>query len=404
VCFLLYNVGDNDNFVAGGYETSLADDLNSLGEVYGQFLKLLVTREFVIDAEMLDSVLGSLGCDESVIADVLGVCTDIELHALIAYHTQWQQSILLDRIKKKTIYNSPFQKVVARILDSGHRSTVEDSALAADQAQQLFGSGLGNPDATKDDDAIFNILCLASREQCGLINGLYEGLYDISLEKAIAATYRGSVSRALILWTQPTQVHAVSRRFRFVLEDRVVDKVNLVHLVAKYDRNMMIDVMNMYDEIYAEDLEVRLLAKVSGNLKAAIEGWLDNHTCDRDHENAVRECMIQYQNDIALLHDETFMAKLNKHMDGEFGVLSKYIDEHKIDKTSSATAPRSTARELNNETAMARLVNVKLVKRFLKERLEQEDLDGSGSLGESCAQLVMQYMCCEYLNYIPITV
>lgn len=375
------------NLVTGGYETSLADDLNALGEVYGQFLKLLVTREFAIDAEMLDSVLGSLGCDETVIADVLGVCTDIELHALLAYHIQWKETSLLDRINKKTIRESPFQKVVVRILDSGHRSTVEDPALAADQAQQLFGNGLGNPDATKDDNVIFDILCLSSREQCGLINGLYEGLYDMSLEQAIGATYRGSVSRALILWTQPTQIHAVAKRFRFVLEDRVVDKVNLVHLVAKYDRNMMIDVMNMYDEIYAEDLEERLLKKVSGNLKAAIQGWLDNHTCDRDHENAIRECMIQYQNDIALLHDEAFMAKLNKHMDGEFSVLLKYIDEHKVDQASSATAPKSSVKALDREKQMARLVNVKLMKRFLKERLEQEDTDGSGTLGEELASL-----------------
>ena len=353
--------------------------LNALGEVYGLFLKLLVTREFAIDAELLDSVLASLGCDEAVIADVFGVCTDIELHAILAYYKQWKETSLASRIAKKTVHGSPFQKVIMKMVDSGHRSTVVDADEAAQQAQRLFESGLGNPAVRKIDDDIFEVLCLASREQCALLNDLYEGLYDMSLQEAVSRTYRGSVSRALILWTAPTQVHAVAKRFRFVLEDRVVDKVNLVHAVAKYDRHMMIDVMNMYDDIYAEDLEERLLAKVSGNLREAIQGWLDNHTCDRDHENAVRELMLRYEADRAQLQDEQFMSKLHHHLDGEESVLVKFMEQHKIERMNSVDNNKSVS---DKDRQMMRMVSVKLVRSFLVQRLSQEDLDGSGSLGE----------------------
>jgi hypothetical protein len=309
----------------------LPETLSHLGGNYGDFMRLLVTRDFVIDFDLLVQSLSSIGCDEDMLADVLCVCTDKELHMVAAHYARIKGASLLSAVISKTVHSSPFQEFLTLVLQNTPNRDLHQSFDIRKITSELEIGGLVGS-KQRNDELIFQILSVASRSECGAISEQLEQEYGTTLNNAIQKKYKGSIARALALWVSPSATHAIARRLRADLFSDPVRKTAICHLVAKYDRNTLLDVLNTCDELFPEqDMENLLMSSFSGNLRTAISSWINSHRCDGDHENAIKEMMVRYELESSLIQNEQYLLDLRKHLDGENSMLAKYVSHHRVD-------------------------------------------------------------------------
>jgi hypothetical protein len=306
---------------------------------------LLVTRDFVIDAELIDSALSGIGCDEEVLADVLCTISDKDLVTLMQYYAKWKGDSLLWKITRKLVPNSPFTKFMTLILQNPSRqSTPAHSSEALHQyADQLLQNGLGsmNPSESqsRNDDAIFPILISLRREQCQEMSDILVTKCQKTLSEIIKQKYKGSIAYSLLFWIDSTLISSQANRLYQILTNKSsssssssLNKLHLNSFLAKYDRNTLIDILNQCDELFpTKNIENLIYSLTSGHHREAIDGWINNHTCDGDHENAIKEMLLEYEQNQEIIQDEKWFQKLTHHLDGENAVLAKYISVHKVD-------------------------------------------------------------------------
>jgi len=322
----------------GGYQTDIADELMKLGGGYGDFLRLLVTRDFIIDTELIDTSLSSIGCDEEIVADILCASSDKEVKAMLSYYSKWKGETLLSKITSKTVSNSPFQKFILQIFQHPNRQSIpylSNDAIKQfthDLIQNGFNSSTNSGSSNRNDDIIFPILCQIPREQMNELSEQLESNCGLSLIDIIVKKYKGSIAYGLLLWTESSLTSAQSRRLHHILSQQPLNKQSINSYLSKYDRNTLIDILNKCDEMYPNvNLENKLYSLVTGHHREAIEGWINNHTCDGDHENAIKEKLLEYELNPNLIFDEKWKTDLINHLDGENAVLAKYISVHKVD-------------------------------------------------------------------------
>jgi hypothetical protein len=420
----------------GGYHTDIAEELIKLGGVYGEFLRLLVTRDFVIDSELIDSALSGIGCDEEVLAEVLCTISEKDLLALMQYYAKWKGDSLLWKISRKLVPNSPFTKFITLLLQNPSRqSTPASSSETLHQyADQLLQNGLGSFDANesqrRNDDVIFPILISLRREQCQELSDILLTKCQQSLVELIQQKYKGSIAYSLLFWIDSSLISSQAKRLYHILtSSSSLNKLHLNSFLSKYDRNTLIDILNQCDELYpSTNLENLIYSLTTGHHREAIEGWINNHTCDGDHENAIKEMFLEYEVNSEVIQNESWFQKLSQHLDGENAVLAKYISVHKVDLPRSLSVearvkplpPGSKRAEFLSQQSMGNISSdhdqshvwnpasgghppirsntssprhseeeiewnrkCKLVLELLAERFALEDQDNSGTLGRA---------------------
>lgn len=418
--------------------------------MYGEFLRLLVTRDFVIDSELIDSALSGIGCDEEALADVLCTISDKDLVALMHYYEKWKGDSLLWKMTRKLVPNSPFTKFMTLILQNPSRQSTpsHSSEVLHQYADQLLQDGFGSisnlsTSQSRNDDLIFPILISLSREQCQEISDILYTKCQQTLVEIIQQKYKGSICYSLLFWIDSTLISSQANRLYQILTKKSSTpsssssstsssstsllKLHLNSFLAKYDRNTLIDILNRCDELFPDkNIENLIYSLTSGHHREAIDGWINNHTCDGDHENAIKEMLLEYEQNQELIHNETWFEKLNKHLDGENAVLAKYISVHKVDLPRSLSVearakplpPGSKRAEFLSQQSLGHTSGdqshvwnggaapshdqtpnrsnassprrsddeewnrkCKLVKELLAERFALEDQDNSGTLG-----------------------
>jgi hypothetical protein len=384
----------------------------------------------MIDAELVDSAMSSIGCEEELIADVLCTSSDKELTTMMQFYAKWKGDSLQWKISRKTVPNSPFQTFIKLILQSPSRQTNPplSSETLHQYADDLLHNGLNSNSSTegRNDEIIFPILIQTPREQCSQLSEILFSKSQHTLHELISSHYKGSISYTLQLWLESSLISAQAHRLhRLLIKQTKLNKLNLNSFLAKYDRNSLIDILNRCDELYPEvNMEERVYSNLSGHHREAAEGWINNHTCDGDHENAIKEMMLEYERDETRLDDERWMNKLTTHLDGENAVLAKYITVHKVDLPRSLSVEArlkplppgskrneylasqhrevqsdqshvwddSRSQQKNGEGSVASPQSAeehewnrkcKLVMDLLAERFALEDVDNSGTLGMS---------------------
>lgn len=307
---------------------------NMLGGSYGDFMRLLVVSVDAINTELLDTALKCIGCDENLIADVLCAIPSHELTSTQVYYNSCHQEPLQSVIKSKTLENSSFQKFVLKIL-STPRSTEKSLSeeVAALKAEELHDAGAGGHSSTtdgrkqKDDDRIFSLLSSLSRDQCHLISEQFEAKYGMTLEAGITSIYGGSCARALILWVSPL-LSAISSLFYMSLSSAVIDYDQTCHLATKYEKHVLQQVMESYEQIYSEKLIDKLSKSLTGNFKKSVIAWFTNPTYDDGFESKISSLVESCDGSLEkLLNDPNKLDELSKLVHEENNSASSHLDE-----------------------------------------------------------------------------
>lgn len=251
---------------------------------------------------------------------------------MIQYYGKWKGDSLLWKLSRKTVPESPFSKFVKLLIQNPCRQSVTLSPeVLAKYADDLLQNGLGS-NTTRNDEVIFPILLQTSRAQCQEISDILVSKCHKSLAELIRQKYKGTIGYSLLLWIDSTLFSAQAQRLNNILSKSPVNKLHLSSFLAKYDRNTLIDILNRCDELYPEaNMENKIYASITGHHREAADGWINNHTCDGDHENAIKEMLLEYELNNEVLNDEAWMRKLTTHLDGENAVLAKYVSVHKVD-------------------------------------------------------------------------
>lgn len=300
---------------------------NMLGGSYGDFMRLLVVSVEAINSELLDTALKCIGCDENLLVDVLCAIPNYEINSTLSHYNSCHEDSLQAIIKSKTLENSSFQKFILKILSSTRqteKSLSEEEAIRL--ADELHQAGVGGSQ-TRNDDAIFAILCQVSREQCHLICEQFEKKYSMTLEAGLTSIYGGSCLRGLILWISPL-LAAISSLFYMSLHSVVIDFDQTCHLATKYEKHILQQVVHTYEQIYSENLIDKLSKSLTGNFKKSVLAWFTNPTYDDGYESKIAMLVESCDGSIEnLLNDPDKLDKLDKLVSEEHNSASSHLDE-----------------------------------------------------------------------------
>lgn len=302
---------------------------NMLGGSYGDFMRLLVVSVEAINSELLDTALKCIGCDENLISDVLCAIPYRELTAAQNHYNSCHKENLHTMIKSKTLENSGFQKFILKVLTTTRNSELVSSVNEAiQQADELYSAGVGaTSNSQKNDEIIFQILAISSRKQCQLIHEQFENKYSMTLEAGLTGLYGGSCLRAIILWVSPL-LSAVSSLFYMSLNSVVIDYDHTCHLATKYEKHILQDMIQTYQQIYSENLLDRLSKCLTGNFKKSVIAWFTNPTYDDGNEAKLMKLVDSCDGSIDnLMSNQEKLKELNGLVIAELNSASSHLEE-----------------------------------------------------------------------------
>jgi Ca2+-binding EF-hand superfamily protein len=308
---------------------------NMLGGSYGDFMRLLVVSVDGINSELLDTALKCIGCDENLIADVLCAIPSYELNSAQIFYNSSHQENLQNIIKSKTLENSSFQKFILMIL-SVVRNTEKNLTKEeiTKYCEELYQAGFGGHELStdgihkqKDDQIIFTILTKLSREQSRLVAQEFEEKYHQTFQDALSSIYSGSCLRALTLWTS-SLLSAISSLFYFSLHSTVIDYDQTCHLATKYEKHILQQVIQSYEELYSENLLEKLSKSLTGNFKKSVIAWFTNPTYDDGFESKITMLVESCDGSIDnLLSNPEKVKELTNLVIDEHNSASSHLDE-----------------------------------------------------------------------------
>jgi hypothetical protein len=265
------------------------------GGLYGKFLANLATSSDILNALAIDFAISGIGCDEGALANIFGCMTSKDILAMIEAYTSLHSNKLKNtkadadvgaKLTGKLGKDSEFTKFVSRILKADRvESGPADLSLAADQTKIIHEAGAARR-MGMDADAILDILCYASRQQCVAISEVYNTTYSMTLEKAITKKFSGGCAKALVLWTKPLP-EAVLTVLTNAAGGMMADSATVESTISKFDKLLLDEVDEVCRKIHKKGLYPHIERAVSGNLATAVRGWLRGHTPDGGFEGGI---------------------------------------------------------------------------------------------------------------------
>lgn len=286
---------DKDGVLEGVFE---------LSKKYGNFLKCCHYPFYEVSTTLLKIACSGLGCDHSILVNVICSSTPAEL---IALNKDLNADVGVDNLRKVAVGNSNeallkkfFELALTDLSRKDSAEYITNNSVAKDEAaklQELF--------ATKSDDndsAILSILVGASRAHAAHIAESYLEAAVVDLNKAIGDYFKTDslIARALISWISPVP-RAVARMV-FEFGQTVSSNGNAFEMVygvlSRYDKPMITSIAKEYEAIAsANGASVTLLkdlvsACMTGKLSQAVNLW-----CSEEHatpDNGTEEEMVQF--------------------------------------------------------------------------------------------------------------
>lgn len=267
---------------SGTFATELKD---MLGGAYGDFVRFLVCNKADIDAELLRSALGCIGCDEIVLVSSLCTNTPEELKAIKDIYNDAGAVDLDQKILGKLDKNSPFQRFMHTVIKSSRDSDrVFDASTAAAQMEQVYANC--NASTPEKDDDTFALLCNISRAQCTLLNTEMVQTHNVTLDVMFKRKFKGICATALKLWTS-SRDEAVAQVLYDILHDDKEEYDVLAGILAKYDKLHVKNIASKYELLFGENLVSRVEQVIAGNFKLAVVSWLTTFSFDGFKEEAI---------------------------------------------------------------------------------------------------------------------
>jgi hypothetical protein len=394
-------------------EKSTPDDIYKLigsSNTYAWFMKFLFMDKADIENFLLKG--SSKGeYDEEILVNIVGTSSDKELVAFCDVYEKTRQSTVANLVESKAQKDSPFQRLMLRILsERRNESTEVKTELLELQVKQLHKAGAAKLVGV-DENVFFDILLGSSRAHCAALAEEYLHTHNIKLERAINMKFKGNCAKLLLLLVLPLPIAVAT--YLIELESRILlDKMAIVAVLAKYDKDFLVHVSKACEAAQKKTLLETVQRGLSGNLYKAVEGWIDNSTPDKGYER-ILENFLEYkrQEGIKLKdieRDSSNQKKCRFLIEKQSEELKKFVEENKIRIIDSASPQKPTTYtvgsvELSNMTSFvkfqqenpeqARKVNryslrasssdgkdydnkAKHVRTFLQHHFEKFDVDG----------------------------
>lgn len=389
-------------------EFDISGAFRGLGSDYGLFMSYLSTSPTKIMQHVIKQSLQFIGCDENMLANVLCTCTSEKLNELVEACGDKSGS-LMNQIVKKTVQGSPIQKFFLHLLETDRPISVSRE-LAGTQAQHLIKCGLYPGSAIKLDSEIFATLLHCSREQCQFINEEYQRACNTSLRNVILSTYKGSISRALVLWTSLPEF-AISKVLQMTLLSN--SELRISHIcafIARSDKHVLRAVNRCYQEMFGKPLADVLSSCLNGNLRVAIRQWICDLSYDNGCEGQIAYHIKAYSKDNGLILDSDLGDAVLALLQEEGDCIGRYAAKHNMDiesiKQQDVKAKRdghSISKKKHSEKGVSGEVvateddevvprkseghcksqqreMIDRMKNFLQETFYEDDMDNSGYL------------------------
>ena len=283
----------------GGQGRDIVLDVREmLGGPYGEFIRSFFLSWLENALEYLECAISGIGCDDTMIIDVLCLATETELaelHQFLGPMTANSHALVsMRRLMGKTRKGSCFQQFLMRALEGDRPADGPlsvDPHAAVKQAQIIHESFTSTP---PNYSAIFEVLCSVSRQQCGKISDEYALSYNMSLTQAVNKNFQGNIQRAVTMWMAPRADafalalhHALSITADNDVEAAMHAVARIVGSVDKHDASSW--VKDRYAHIYNEALTDRICKRLTGRLKDALLGWIDEESFDSATEHRLAD-------------------------------------------------------------------------------------------------------------------
>lgn len=338
-CALLYQQSED----MGGFNTKLEDEIHEmLGGNYGDFMRLLVLRREDIDIENLDTALMCIGCEESILVDVLCACTPVDLQRLGELFKVKHKITLASKIKSKTSKDSVFQRFMVHILENTRDGDdVTDNSIVASQAE-AFHNALAAGE-NRDDAAVFDLIGKISREQFALINEAYFEKYKSSLDVALTEHFPGQAGRAIKLFTSRLS-EAIATIFHNALGAGIVDFDTIAYLTAKYDKVLLREVCKQYIALFNEDFTDALKQNLIGNFRKCVIAWVSSDPADGGFTERISNLIGGGESIAAVLSAKFANAdtakRISDYVEEEIKALAEYKSKHPSEGTDAKKKKR----------------------------------------------------------------
>lgn len=386
------------------------DSREMLGGPYGEFMRSLLMPRRDVCVEYLECAMSGLGCDETMITDVLCLGNSEDVKLLSELSAAGTHSIVnTKKFMGKTKKDSPFQKLILRTL-RGDRPSESDpfsKQRAADTAEQLHALISASP---IDTSAFCDIICTLSRPQCKEVSDAYVAHYGKTLEESFDDYFYSNKAacHAMHLWVSSLHDSFI-RALDYALNDTFKADVEAsMHAVARLlgtlDKGDIEWVAEKYQARTGQVLSSVVAGKVTGKLKEALLGWIAHPSFDSDYEFKIKAFVKQTGNKnlaAALADPDTSVAVaalLNQQVSALEAHLAKINTKPESSAASSGSAapPQASAGSASSskDTAAANekgsskgedgaddfTYKFQRMCKFLESRFRLHDADRSGAL------------------------
>lgn len=269
---------------------------------YALFMKQLHMSKQDIEMENLKNSSKVELYDEEMLVNIIGTSSNKELKLFCEMYSREKGTDLWDVFASKLKPDSQLQKFLKLVCKCDRdEAKNHDSLLAAEQAAEIHKAGAARLIGC-DEDLIFKILTRSSRAQCAAIADSYLMQFHIKFERAINMKFKGNCGKLLLLYVLPLPNAIISCIHAY--EDRMlIDKVAIISMVSKYDKDVLAQVDAAAEKMYEKNLIGIVQRGLSGNLLRAVQGWIENPSPDKGYER-VTELFIETQQVLGRSLDE----------------------------------------------------------------------------------------------------
>jgi Ca2+-binding EF-hand superfamily protein len=300
---------------------------------YAMFMKQLHMSKHEIEMENLKASSKTELYDEELLINIVGTSTNKELKAFCELYARDKGTSLSDVFVAKTKPDSQLQRFIALCwkFDRDEGKTI-DEKLAAQQAADIHKAGAARLLGC-DEDLIFKILTTNSRAQCAAIADQYLTQFNMKFERAINMKFKGNCSKLMLLWALPiptaiiTCIHSYEERM-------IIDKVAIMSMVSKYDKDVLAQVDIAAEKTYEKNLLGIVQRGLSGNLLKAVQEWIENASPDKGYER-VTELFLENQQSFGrtleeLLKNSEFQQRLLFLVKKDNEEVERYMKDNRI--------------------------------------------------------------------------
>ena len=297
------------------------------GNQYAKFIKSLFMTKHEIELDAL-RVSSKSDFDEELLTHLIGTSSTKELMLFAEQYHIDRKETLLDTFKIKAKKSTSLINLVSKVLRLDRdESRGVNPELAVKQAAQIHSAGAARLRGV-DEDVIFDIITKNSRSQCAAIVDSYLTQFHIKFERAVNMKFKGSCAKLLLLLAMPLP-HAVASVLH-TLEDRfLIDKVAIISIVGKYDKDFLTQVDTAAEKLFEKNLVALVGRGLSGNLLKAVQGWMENPSPDKGYERVLEmflEAKLLAGKDLKeLIMEEEFQQRVMFLLTKQTEELAKYM-------------------------------------------------------------------------------